>query len=88
MADQDSEWRRLCQQAAQEHDPDKFLELIVALNKALDERERRRNGVLHRESNRKPRSSAATVAASIWDWNERKQPQLDVAAQEPEELWS
>ena len=87
MADHDNEWRRLCQQAAQEHDPDKFLELIVALNKALDDRERRRSGVLRHESDRKPRSSAA-FDASTFHFNEPRQLQLDIAEQDTVRFWS
>ena len=32
------DWRELCRRAAQELDPEKLLDLIVQINKALDER--------------------------------------------------
>jgi hypothetical protein len=35
----DEEWRILAEEAALEKDPNKLLEIVVALNRALDERE-------------------------------------------------
>jgi hypothetical protein len=37
---QDEEWRILADEAAQERDPDKLIQIIEALNCALDEQER------------------------------------------------
>ncbi len=37
---QDEEWRILAEEAAQEKDPNKLLQIIEALNRALDEQER------------------------------------------------
>jgi hypothetical protein len=64
-ADQRKDWRKLCEAVAKETDPDRFMALVIELNNALDERERRRNdvfpaeGVFHDEQARMPRSSAA-----------------------------
>lgn len=35
----DKSWLELCEAASREHDPDKLLELITALNDALERRE-------------------------------------------------
>jgi hypothetical protein len=65
MADQPKDWRKLCEAAAQETDPDKFLSLVIELNR----RERRRNDVLRERNDvfrngrdRTPRSSASECA--------------------------
>jgi uncharacterized protein YqgV (UPF0045/DUF77 family) len=39
---QDEEWRLLAEEAAQEKDPNKLMEIIKALTRALDEKERRK----------------------------------------------
>jgi hypothetical protein len=64
MPDQSSDWRKLCEAAAKERDPDKFMALIIELNNALEERERRRDDVGHyeHEKNRRPRASAREFA--------------------------
>lgn len=41
---QEEEWQILAEEAAQERDPEKLLEIIASLNRALDEREQRRHG--------------------------------------------
>jgi hypothetical protein len=66
MPDQSSDWRELCEAAAKEHDPDKFMALIIELNNALEERERRRDDVgrYEHEKNRRPRSSAREFASN------------------------
>lgn len=38
----DAEWRILAEEAAQENDPKKLIELIEALNRALEEQEQRK----------------------------------------------
>ena len=38
---QDEEWRVLAEEAAQEKDPNKLMEIISALTRALDEKETR-----------------------------------------------
>ena len=43
------DWRQLCAAVVQERDPEKFLALVIELNDALDERERRRNETLQEE---------------------------------------
>ena len=40
--DHRKDWLELCKAAAKEQNPEKLLELILALNKALDDREQRR----------------------------------------------
>jgi hypothetical protein len=37
-------WRALCQQAAAEQDPDKFMKLINEITRLLDEKEQRLRG--------------------------------------------
>lgn len=44
------DWRELCRKAAEELDPDKFMDLIVEINKALDEHARKHKGVLDKLS--------------------------------------
>lgn len=44
-ADQPKDWRKLCEAVTNEMDPDRFMELVVELNNALDEKDRRRNDV-------------------------------------------
>jgi hypothetical protein len=39
-------WMQLCEQAANEQDPQKLMDLVKEINRLLDEKERR----LHRES--------------------------------------
>jgi DNA polymerase II large subunit len=36
----DKSWRELCEAASREHDPEKLLELITALNDVLEQREK------------------------------------------------
>jgi hypothetical protein len=40
------DWRELCRKAQEELDPDRLMDLIVEINKALDEQARRRKGNL------------------------------------------
>ena len=42
------EWFVLAEEAAQEQDPDKLMEIIEALTHALDERQTRSNGNRHK----------------------------------------
>lgn len=39
------DWRELCRKAAEELDPDKLMDLIVEINKALDEQSKKRKGI-------------------------------------------
>jgi hypothetical protein len=57
-ANQPKDWRQLCAAAAEERDPEKFLALIIELNDALDERERRLNGTLREEQQGEDRALA------------------------------
>jgi hypothetical protein len=67
-ADHGKDWRKLCEAVVKETDPDRFMALVIELNNALDEKERRRNDVfpdedaLHDERARMHRSSAAECA--------------------------
>ena len=36
----DKNWRELCEAASREHNPEKLLELITALNNALEQKEK------------------------------------------------
>lgn len=62
MADQPKDWRTLCEAVAKETDPDRFMELVIELNNALDERERRRDSIFHNEPAGVRRSSSAAWA--------------------------
>ena len=44
--DQAKDWRKLCEAAAKEEDPDKLMALVAQINIALDECERKRGSVL------------------------------------------
>ncbi len=44
--DQPKDWRKLCEAAAKEEDPDKLMELVAQINIALDESERKRGSSL------------------------------------------
>ena len=37
----DTEWKRLCEQASQEDDPEKLLQIVQRINHILEEREKR-----------------------------------------------
>jgi hypothetical protein len=43
-------WRELSEAAAREHDPEKLLELVEQLNRALEEEEAKRRGPEQQES--------------------------------------
>ena len=44
--DRTKDWRELCKAAANEMDPERLLDLIVEINKALDERDQKRKADL------------------------------------------
>ena len=44
--DQPKDWRKLCEAAAKEEDPDKLMALVAQINIALDESERKRGSAL------------------------------------------
>ena len=44
------EWRVLAKEAAEEQDPDKLLEIIDALNRALEEQEAERHGLANKRA--------------------------------------
>ena len=50
MAPQKRDWRKLCEAAAKEQDPDKLMALVIELNKALEERDRGHDDIVSRES--------------------------------------
>jgi hypothetical protein len=60
--DRPKDWRKLCEAAAKEQDPDKLMALIIELNEALEQRGRSRNASLEEEL-RNPQSSSPYV----WD---------------------
>lgn len=87
-SDQTKDWRKLCEAAAKEQDPQKLWALVTELNKALDERDRRRNGILREEENQTPGSSAAQSAPyrASTGWG-RPGTQIETGMSEPEGLW-
>ena len=48
--DQAKNWRKLCEAATKEEDPDKLMALVAQINIALNESERKRGGALRGES--------------------------------------
>ena len=44
------DWRELCRKAQEELDPDKLIDLIVEINKALDDQALKRKGTLDKIS--------------------------------------
>jgi hypothetical protein len=44
MQEQRERWMQLCEQAANEQDPDRLMELIVEINRLLEAKERRLKG--------------------------------------------
>ena len=53
------DWRQLCAAVVEEQDPERFLALVIELNDALDERERRRNESLNEEQEKQPNEDRA-----------------------------
>ena len=43
--DHTKDWREICKAAANEPDPEKLMDLIIELTKALDERDKKRRNV-------------------------------------------
>jgi len=41
---QDTEWKILAEEAAQEKDPEKLMQVVESLTRALDQREANKNG--------------------------------------------
>ena len=52
------DWRELCRKAAEELDPDKLMDLIVEINKALDEQSKKRRGIFENINNTDPEKEA------------------------------
>jgi hypothetical protein len=50
MAPRTRDWRKLCEAAAKEQDPEKLMALVMELNKALEERGRRHDDIASYES--------------------------------------
>lgn len=44
--DNPKDWRELCRKAVEEFDPDKLMDLIIELNKVLDEQVRKRQAIV------------------------------------------
>ncbi len=54
----DKSWLELCEAASREHDPEKLLELITALNDALERREQQEKA---KRTSARPREWPSTV---------------------------
>jgi hypothetical protein len=52
------DWRQLCAAVVEERDPERFLALVIELNDALDERERRRDEALREEQQKQDEDRA------------------------------
>jgi hypothetical protein len=46
---QDTEWKILAEEAAQEQDPEKLMQIIQSLTRALDDKDALRNGNGHKQ---------------------------------------
>jgi hypothetical protein len=57
----DENWRELCEAASREHDPQKLLELIKALNDVLEQREKEEKAKRSRTRAREELLSPGTV---------------------------
>ncbi len=53
-------WRKLCEQAAAETDPDRLMELIAEINKLLEEREARMRSLQSQKSGKPTPDSPPT----------------------------
>ena len=53
IGDNEERWRKLCEEAAKEQDPDRLLELVREINQMLEDEERRLQG--------KPKSQDSTA---------------------------
>jgi hypothetical protein len=62
-ANQPKDWRELCEAASKEEDPQKLMELVSEINKALDERDLKREGVFRNKRDRRASCSANECAA-------------------------
>ena len=47
---QAEEWRVLAKEAAEEQDPEKLIEIIEALNRALEEQEAQKHGLVNKRA--------------------------------------
>lgn len=63
VANHPKDWRKLCEAASKEEDPDKLMALVAEINKLLDERDLNRNRIFGSEKDRVPESSAGDCAA-------------------------
>jgi hypothetical protein len=62
------DWRELCELAAKELDPKKLMDLIIEINNALDERERKRKTDMGNASRNNHETSSFCVPGKppIW----------------------
>lgn len=67
-----NDWRELCKKAAEEPDPEKFMDLIMEINKALDEhiRKRKRNfeNITDAPPEKESRQCAAILTRPLPGW--------------------
>jgi hypothetical protein len=59
------DWRELCRKASEELDPDKLMDLIVEINKALDEQSKRRKGIFEGINNADPEKDSRESEATF-----------------------
>jgi hypothetical protein len=62
-ANQPKDWRELCEAASKENDPNKLMELVSEINKALDKRGLKSEGVFRSEKDRLSEPSAGECGA-------------------------
>ena len=61
-ANRTNDWRTLCEAASKERDPQKLLELVTEINKALEEEYGRSNHTLSDKKDQTPNTSATGCA--------------------------
>lgn len=71
-----NDWRELCRKAAEEPDPEKFMDLIMEINKALDEHIKKRKenfeNITDTTPEKESRQSAAILTRPRLGWRNAK----------------
>jgi uncharacterized coiled-coil protein SlyX len=59
------DWRELCRKAQQELDPDKLMDIIVEINRALDEQARKRREIVDKLTESDSQTEARPLAVDF-----------------------
>jgi hypothetical protein len=69
-----NDWRELCRKAAEEPDPEKFMDLIMEINRALDEHVKKRKGNFENITDTTPEKESRQLMRPRPGWrNSRRQ---------------